>query len=50
MNAPATRTFCIPVVHSRVEHEDGARPTRSARLSQITTFDEGDTTILGVLS
>jgi len=49
MNAPATRTFCIPVVHSRVEHDRGASPTRSARLSQITTFDEGDTTIPTVL-
>jgi hypothetical protein len=49
MNAPATRTFCIPVVHAYVEHDGGTRPTRSARLSQITTFDEGDTTIPTVL-
>ena len=44
MNAPATQIFPIPIVHSCVEHEDGARPTRSARPSEITTFDEGDTT------
>lgn len=41
MNATATRTFCIPVVHARVEHDGGARPPRSV--------DEGDTTIPTVL-
>ena len=49
MNAPATRIFAIPIVDSCVEDGGGARPTRSARLSQITTFDEGDTTIPTVL-
>ncbi|MBA2592186.1 MAG: hypothetical protein M3495_20515 [Pseudomonadota bacterium] len=49
MNAPATRIFPIPIVHACVEHDGGARPSRSARLSRITTFDEGDTTIPTVL-
>jgi len=49
MNAPATQIFPIPIVHRSVEHDGGARPARSARLSQITTFDEGDTTIPTVL-
>ncbi|MGQ0595074.1 MAG: hypothetical protein ACT4QB_21275 [Gammaproteobacteria bacterium] len=48
MNAPATQTFPILVVHSCVE-DGGARPARSVRLSQITPFDEGDTTIPTVL-
>jgi len=49
MNAPAAQIFPILIVHCCVEHDGGARPTRSARLSQITTFDEGDTTIPTVL-
>ena len=44
MNAPATQIFSVPIVHSSVDHEGGARPTLPPRPSQITTFDEGDTT------
>ena len=49
MNAPATQILPISIVHSCMEDDGGARPTRSARLSQIVTFDEGDTTIPTVL-
>lgn len=49
MNAPATQMFPIPIVHSCMKDGGGARPTRSARLSQSITFDEGDTTIPTVL-
>ncbi|MDQ3776341.1 MAG: hypothetical protein M3461_19275 [Pseudomonadota bacterium] len=49
MNAPATQIFPIAIVRSCMEDDGGARPTGSARLSPITTFDEGDTTIPTVL-
>ena len=49
MNAPATQIFPIAIVPSCMEDGGGGRPTRSACLSQITTFDEGDTTIPTVL-
>ncbi len=49
MNASATQTFPIPIVHSCGQDGGGARPTRSARLSQNITFDESDTTIPTVL-
>ena len=48
MNAPATQILPISIVPSCMEDGGGARPTRSAR-GQITTFDEGDTTIPTVL-
>ncbi|MGH8575827.1 MAG: hypothetical protein ACREXX_24010 [Gammaproteobacteria bacterium] len=49
MNAPATQTFSISIVHSCMEDGGGARPARYARLSRIITCDEGDTTIPTVL-
>lgn len=49
MNAPATQTFPIAIVHSGMEDGGSARPIRSARLTPIITFDEGDTTIPTVL-
>jgi hypothetical protein len=49
MNAPTSQIFPIPIVHSCMEDDGGARPTRSARLSQIIPFDADDTTIPTVL-
>jgi hypothetical protein len=49
MNAPATQIFSIAIVHSCMEDGGGARTTRSAGLTPIVTFDEGDTTIPTVL-